>query len=73
MGYHAHPDMIIREDEMVVYLQALAIQTGYSSTTKITAELSDAPLTLEEVYDEKEKPLSKKPMPWIMQPSALAA
>ena len=53
MAYHAHPDMIIREDEMEVYLKALAIQTGYSSTAKITAEPSDAPFTLEEVYDNK--------------------
>ena len=53
MAYHAHPDMIIREDEMEVYLKALAIQTGYSSTAKITAEPSDAPFTLEEVYDSK--------------------
>ena len=47
MAYNAHPDMIIRENEMDIYLQALALQTGYSSITKVPAEPNHTPFTLD--------------------------
>ena len=53
MAYNAHPDMIIRENEMDIYLQALALQTGYSSVAKVPAEPSHTPFTLDEVYDDQ--------------------
>ena len=51
MAYNAHPDMNIRENEMDIYLQALAVQTGYSSVAKVPAKPSHTPFTLDEIYD----------------------
>ena len=59
MAYNAHPDMIIRENEMDVYLRALALQTGYSSSAKVAAEPSHTPSTLDEVYDDQIEALAQ--------------
>ena len=59
MAYNAHPDMIIRENEMDIYLQALALQTGYSSVAKVPAEPSHTPFTLDEVYDDQIEDLAQ--------------
>ena len=59
MAYNAHPDMIIRENEMDIYLQALALQTGYSSVTKVPPEPSHTPFTLDEVYDDQIEDLAQ--------------
>ena len=59
MAYNAHPDMIIRENEMDVYLRALALQTGYSSSAKVAAKPSHTPFTLDEVYDDQIEALAQ--------------
>jgi hypothetical protein len=51
--------MIIRETEMDVYLQALALQTDYISIAKVTAEPSYTPFTLDEVYDNQIEALAQ--------------
>ena len=59
MAYNAHPDMIICENEMDIYLQALALQTGYSPVAKVPAEPSHTPFTLDEVYDDQIEDLAQ--------------
>lgn len=45
------PDMIVREDEMAVYLPALAMQVGHDAPPDTQSAAPDTPFTLAEIYD----------------------
>lgn len=51
MGQFALPDIIIREDEMEVYLPALAEQVGYSDAAEPQSAPDDHPFALADIYD----------------------
>lgn len=52
MGQFALPDIIVREDEMDVYLPALANQVGYNDAPEPEAAPEDKPHALADIYDD---------------------
>lgn len=52
-GEVALPDMIVREDEMVSYLPALAMQVGRMDVPEPPEVAEDAPHPLSSIYDEE--------------------
>lgn len=51
MGNFSLPDFILREDEMQVYLPALAQQVGYDNPPEPSTAKLNSPYTLAEIYD----------------------
>lgn len=52
MAQFTLPDILIREDEMVPQLAALAEQAGYPNAAPVAAAEPDAPYTLADIYDD---------------------
>lgn len=53
------PDMIVREDEMVAYLPALALQVGHENPPDPVAVPNSAPFSLAEIYDNQIEALGR--------------
>ncbi|WP_299922983.1 sulfotransferase family 2 domain-containing protein [uncultured Pelagimonas sp.] len=54
------PDMIIREDEMALYLPALAMQVGHTAPPEPTANPNSAPYALAQIYDDQIEALARE-------------
>lgn len=53
------PDMVIREEEMAVYLPALALQVGHEAPADPSAVPNRAPFSLAEIYDDQIESLAR--------------
>ena len=53
------PDMIVREDEVQVYLPALAMQVGHPSAPEPAPVATRAPFSLAEIYDGRIEALAR--------------
>ncbi|MDR9395138.1 sulfotransferase family 2 domain-containing protein [Roseovarius sp. SYSU LYC5161] len=53
MAQFGVPDMVIREDEMGAYLQAIARQVGYPTPPRPERGAADVPFALDEIYDSE--------------------
>jgi LPS sulfotransferase NodH len=53
------PDMIVREDEIQVYLPALAMQVGHPSAPEPAPVATRAPFSLAEIYDGRIEALAR--------------
>jgi len=49
----APADVIVREEELEIWLPALAMQLGHTSPPPLNAAAQDMPIQLEEIYDEE--------------------
>lgn len=54
------PDMIVREDEMALYLPALAMQVGHPSPPEPVAVPTTAPFSLAQIYDDRIEALARE-------------
>ncbi len=54
------PDMIIREDEMALYLPALAMQVGHPAPPEPVANPNSAPFALAQIYDDQIEALARE-------------
>lgn len=54
------PDMIIREDEMALYLPALAMQVGHTAPPDPISVPNTAPFSLAQIYDDKIENLARE-------------
>ena len=63
MAEYTLPDMIVREDEMAVYLPALAQQVGHPAPGDPAAVPAPAPFALSEVYDDEIEALAREAYP----------
>ncbi|RKF16246.1 nodulation protein NodH [Roseovarius spongiae] len=52
MAQFVLPDMVLREEEMVLHLAALAKQAGYPGAVPVPAPAPDAPFALADIYDD---------------------
>lgn len=51
-GEFCHPDMILREEELTVFLPALAMQSGAKASPEFEMVEESKPFTLDDIYDE---------------------
>ncbi|SMX29829.1 hypothetical protein TRP8649_03968 [Pelagimonas phthalicica] len=54
------PDMIIREDEMALYLPALAMQVGHPAPAEPASLPTKAPYALAQIYDDQIESLARE-------------
>ncbi|SMC78426.1 sulfotransferase family 2 domain-containing protein [Primorskyibacter flagellatus] len=59
MSTFALPDMIVREEEMSVYLPALAMQVGHHAPPDTEDASPDEPFTLQEIYSTQLEALAR--------------
>ena len=53
MAQHDYPDVILREDEVDIYLPVLVIQTRYQGEDNPQATVEDTPFNLSGIYNEE--------------------
>ncbi|WP_116600283.1 sulfotransferase family 2 domain-containing protein [Primorskyibacter marinus] len=53
------PDMIVREDEMAVYLPAMAMQVGHDAPPDTQSSAPDTPYRLQEIYNAELEALAR--------------
>lgn len=63
MAEFTFPDMVIREDEMVLYLPALALQVGHKAPPDPEPVATAAPYGLAEIYDDTLESLARDAYP----------
>ncbi|WP_226624844.1 nodulation protein NodH [Alloyangia pacifica] len=60
MGEFTLPDMIVREEEMAVYLPALAMQVGHAAPPEPELQPDAAPYALADIYDAALEALARE-------------
>ena len=63
MEQHVYPDVIIREDEVNIYLSALVMQTGYQDVDDPMAAVEDTPFILSDIYSKEIEALTREAYP----------
>lgn len=51
-GEFCHPDMILREEELAVFLLAIATQSGAKASPEFEMVEESTPFKLDDIYDE---------------------
>ena len=54
------PDMVVREDEMAMYLPALAMQAGHDAPPDPQPVATRAPFALAQIYDDQIEALARE-------------
>lgn len=60
MADHTLPDMVVREDEMAMYLPALAMQAGHEAPPDPQPVATRAPFALAQIYDDRIEALARE-------------